>query len=147
MRFSMKSMLQVAGALALAGGAFWTTYSWGRPRLDPDAGCLLLREPERDVAIIVADIAQDLPLDHLLEVRREDLQAWSLYGYSTLEGDHYLIVLDAGLSRTEALSVLLHEYAHLVVWMDHGPDTLGDVEDHGPLWGEAYSRVYLAWLQ
>lgn len=146
MRISLKPILQIAGALLLSGGAFWTTYSWGRPSVDPDAGCLLLRSPDPAIAQIVADIAEDLPLDLPLEVRREPILAWGLYGMTTIEDGQYVIVLDSSLTAVEALSVLLHEYAHCVAWQDGAEDGEAE-EDHGPVWGSAYSRTYLAWLQ
>lgn len=53
---------------------------------------------------------------------------------------HFVIVLDSRLSLLMKKELLLHEWAHVLSWQDQ-PNHCS-LEDHGPEWGLAYSRVY-----
>lgn len=78
-----------------------------------------------------------------VRVRRRSVSGGVL-GYCTLRRDdsghpsHFLIVLEANMSRDATVHVLMHEWAHALAWSE-GHDT---VCDHDPEWGLAYSRVY-----
>ena len=48
-----------------------------------------------------------------------------------------VIEIEESLTGQEAIDTLIHEYAHAVAWNRRG-------SDHGPAWGEAYSRCYRA---
>lgn len=82
----------------------------------------------------------------LLPVRvyRRDLAGEDCLAYTTLVQNpngtpsHFRIVVHAGMSWDAMWQVMIHEWAHTVAWHE-GHLT---VEDHGPEWALALSRVY-----
>lgn len=73
-----------------------------------------------------------------VEVRRVKLD--DLDGKCYFKDDHFVIRINKNLSCEHAIDVLLHEYAHTISWKKE-PD------DHGPLWGVAYSNIYRLFLE
>jgi predicted SprT family Zn-dependent metalloprotease len=46
--------------------------------------------------------------------------------------------LRATVSRSWILDILAHEWAHCLCWTAEHPN----FDDHGPMWGVAYAKVY-----
>ena len=77
-----------------------------------------------------------------VRVRRMKLD---LDGYCEKREDKFLIRINRKLKETEAVDVLLHEWAHAIAWTssfdrlsyERFCETM-----HGPEWGVAYSKVY-----
>ena len=64
---------------------------------------------------------------------------WAMYD---AEADAYRIVLDNTITEPDFLiAVLIHEWAHCLVW---GAAAQSLDDDHGSLWGNAYSMAYRA---
>lgn len=51
----------------------------------------------------------------------------------------FYIRLERRLGNDAAIDTLLHEWAHILLWT---PNNALNLDDHGPEWGLAYSRVW-----
>jgi hypothetical protein len=83
-------------------------------------------------------------------VRTSRLPEWC-YGECMNAGGHFLIRIARECTEDEAITTLLHEWAHGLAWnlaMDRlgkfPPESHAEFErlTHGPDWGVAFSRVY-----
>lgn len=102
---------------------------------------------ERGVVPDLAGAAQQLselvPLQLPVSVGVAPLRESGRVGLAMNLGDHYQILVDPRLDDVSRHSVLMHEWAHLLV-MESGVM----IEDpHGPEWGVALSRVFRAWAE
>lgn len=83
-------------------------------------------------------LLKNVQLPFPFKVRRMKLTG-GIDGDCTFMGTHFLIRIRDSMSEAVAMDVLIHEVAHCVSW-DKEPN------DHGPLWGKAYSCVYRKFL-
>jgi len=65
----------------------------------------------------------------------------SLHSSFRLEKDYFLIRINAANKYEVKADTILHEWAHVLTWFDT------ELEPHGNTWGEAYARIYRAWLK
>jgi hypothetical protein len=87
---------------------------------------------------VAEPLPDDLPSPGLdVEIRVADLDPQGLLGQSELIDGRFVVTLDDDLSPEMRTEVLVHEWAHLLVW--GASDQFGD---HGPTWGVAYAWVY-----
>jgi hypothetical protein len=92
---------------------------------------------------IVRDLRVLVPPVWPVEVRRVKMpkDAW---GDCSLRkgkgGPRYVIRVDRDLEPIAALQILIHEWAHVLSWGSESHL----LDDHGPEFGLAYSRVYQA---
>lgn len=86
-------------------------------------------------------LEEALPLSRPLAVGDEDLLPSGRIGLARDLPWGYMITLDPTLTELERVMVLIHEYAHLLVFEQH----LEEVSPHGEEWGRSYSRVFRAW--
>jgi hypothetical protein len=109
------------------------------------AGARPREELQLDTSPTVAESAQilyqRLPLRQDLFILDADLLAQGLFGQSWSTGDAYVIELDRSLPEVMRVAVLIHEYAHVLVW-NQGEDPQ---DQHGEAWGKAYSLVFQKW--
>lgn len=64
----------------------------------------------------------------------------SATGECWLEKKKFHIRIERRLDDDAAIDTLLHEWAHILLWNEHSVLSLND---HGPEWGVAYSKVWL----
>jgi hypothetical protein len=92
----------------------------------------------------VAHLREVLPPLLPVRVYRRRLKNEDALGYTYLATTaddtptHFVIAVDNRLSWDATWQVLIHEWAHALAWTD-GHET---VDDHGPEWALALSRVY-----
>lgn len=91
---------------------------------------------DEPMTLAVALLEADAPPGYPVEVKRGNLG--DDLGWSDWDGDRetFIVAIDEDIGDELALWVLEHEWAHLLVWDASTED------DHGPLWGVAYARVY-----
>jgi len=65
----------------------------------------------------------------------------NLCGDCSNKGGWFLIRINKKSSYQVKLDTLLHEWAHALTWFEH------KYEEHPNVWGEAYARIYRAWLK
>ncbi len=58
-----------------------------------------------------------------------------------MQSDFFLIRINKNDTFQVKVDTLLHEWAHTLTWCDT------EYEDHSGKWGEAYARIYRAWLK
>jgi len=80
-----------------------------------------------------------LPLGRPVYVGDEDLFEKGLLGQSQRIGDVDVVTIDPRLDELTRVMVLIHEYAHFLVW-ESGGDS-----GHGDDWGREYARVFRVW--
>lgn len=61
--------------------------------------------------------------------------------YVTLEGDHFAVVIDDRLQFGTVCDYLLHEFAHIGTWF------VNEYDDHGPIFGVEWARLYRIYLE
>lgn len=88
---------------------------------------------------VVRLLKEKFPLAHPVHIRRVHISA-NLDGDCQFKKDCFLIRINSGLSESEAIEALLHEYGHILSWNVPG-------DEHGAQWGKAYSRVYRCFLK
>ena len=86
----------------------------------------------------IAFLRKNVRGDRPVSVRRVKLK--NLDGLCVLKDDRFVISISKELTPEHAIDVLLHEYAHTVSWKRED-------DDHGPLWGVAYSNIYRLFLE
>ena len=64
-----------------------------------------------------------------------------LCGDCSNKGGWFLIRLNKNDGYKVKIDTILHEWAHVLTWFDT------ECETHGNTWGEAYARIYRAWLK
>ncbi len=90
------------------------------------------------------DLRKKVPTAFPVQVRRKDIPASECcFGTCTFDGNIFKITIDKSISNDMAVETLIHEWAHVIAWT-HEHDT---VDDHGPEWGLAYSRVFRAFFE
>lgn len=94
---------------------------------------------------LVALLKKQVPPAYPVSVRRTRLTK-KLEGRCWKEGKKFLIQIDKTLDESQAMDVLLHEWAHARAW-NHMLDTAATDElfnklAHDAAWGVAYSEVY-----
>lgn len=77
------------------------------------------------------------PTDKPVRLVVRDLSAEGVYGRTTDLGGFYLVEVDANLPIEFATEIVVHEWAHALVYNVNQ-------DDHGPFWGVAYAEVYRA---
>ena len=111
------------------------------PRNDADLRFVFARLRE----LVPAGLPVKLRLAHIL----------SADGWCRRRKTNFEITVSRYMNRSEAIEVLLHEWAHAVAW-NHLDDALArnpavskaefDHVSHGPAWGVAFSRVYQCYV-
>lgn len=86
----------------------------------------------------VAFLKENAGCSQPVSVRRVKLD--DLDGKCFRKNNQFFIKINKKLDCNHAIDVLLHEYAHTISWRKE-PD------DHGPLWGVAYSNIYRLFLE
>lgn len=92
-----------------------------------------------------------LPLkDHFVKFAFKDIKDAGLcygpYIQKKTNKKFVYIVISKNLSYNEQLDTLIHEYAHALA-IDKGLTANDDLQHHGPMWGNCYSKVYRTWLK
>ena len=93
-------------------------------------------------AASAAYLGAALGLSKPVEVREAPLLLQGFYGQARQFPGQYQILLDSSLDGHAQVMVLLHEFAHLVVW-ERGWEEGGHSED----WGRAYAEVFRVWAR
>lgn len=92
----------------------------------------------------VKHLKETLPPLLPVRVYRRDCRKHDCLGYTYINRDDsgvatgFVIAVCSTISWDAAWQVLVHEWAHALAWLD-GHET---VDDHGPEWALALSRVY-----
>lgn len=86
----------------------------------------------------VTFLKQHVGCHYPVQVRRVKLKC--LDGVCLFKNNAFVIKINRELTPEHAIDVLLHEYAHTVSWKKED-------DDHGPLWGVAYSNIYRLFLE
>lgn len=93
---------------------------------------------------VVNYLKRNLPPAHKVSVRRSyGVPSDRLGDIALIEKDAtkaFLIRVTRKIANDLAILTLLHEWAHAICWQE---GTKISLNDHGPEWGVAYSRVYL----
>jgi len=95
----------------------------------------------------IRTLKKECPLSAKVSVRRILFNhhfGYCKYKPSTRKGieDKFLIRIDKRLSTQWAIRILVHEWAHAMVWFS--PAAEGKEGDHHAEWGVAYARCYRA---
>jgi predicted SprT family Zn-dependent metalloprotease len=86
-------------------------------------------------------LKKHLPPSYLVVCRRICFSKKAkVTGECWLEKKKFHIRIEKLLSNDAAIDTLLHEWAHILLWNEA---SVLKLDDHGPEWGVAYSRVWL----
>lgn len=95
----------------------------------------------------VKELKDKLKLAYPVSIRRVKMPR-GVDGDCCLQRKKFYIRIDKGLKESEAILVLIHEYAHARSW-NHLHDAMDDQEffdtSHNAVWGVAYSECYSIW--
>ncbi len=108
--------------------------------LPPGADVVI--DASEGVGVLAVRLGAALPLALPLVVEETDLRSRNRIGHATESPSYYRIQVDTSLTDLEKAMVFVHEYAHLLA---HEAGA-GQETPHGVEWGEAYARVYRAWI-
>ncbi len=106
---------------------------------------------KRAIKTILRELKKELPLEKCsikLEYRpiKDEGACYGPYKNKKTGEKYILLVLNECLTISQAIDVLLHEYAHIMM-LDKGAFSSDDNEAHSAEWGRYYSRVYRAFLK
>lgn len=90
-------------------------------------------------------LAERCPLPRDAVVQAVPLKASVVWGQTWSRDGVLNIRIDSGACVAKQVDVLIHEWAHAMVW-DY-LFNLGEASSHGDVWGLAYSRAYRAVYQ
>ena len=62
-------------------------------------------------------------------------------GYVTYDGERFEMVLDPRISFGTLTDYLMHEFAHIGTWF------VNEHDDHGPMFGVEFARLYREYLK
>jgi hypothetical protein len=94
-------------------------------------------ESQRLLEVVARALARDLPAKYAVNIRFEHIPG--PYLGLTYEGSvpgSLVVEIESRLDPQSVMDVLIHEWAHVVVW-----DVIQS-DPHDELWGVAYSRSY-----
>ena len=77
-----------------------------------------------------------IPIEETIYLVEDYSGTMKFYGYTSYSDKGYVITLNSLYCYDVQLKILMHEYAHIMVW-----DAQNE-SDHDALWGVAYARVY-----
>jgi len=94
---------------------------------------------------VVRYLKKHLPPAHDISVRRvrwlRKDRLGEIYLKESEDTKSFNIRINGMVDNDLAVILLLHEWAHAICWQE---GTKIPLDDHGPEWGVAYSRVYLS---
>lgn len=97
---------------------------------------------QTEFKFLVARLKETCPLPFPVDIRRTKIKE-ECYGYCSLINSprkkFKIRVLDT-LDKCATKNILFHEWAHALSWTF----THQEIEDHGPEWGIALSRIWQA---
>ena len=91
---------------------------------------------------IVKGLRKHLPPAFKVRVTRFKVKEYAGDCALNLKKKQFSIRIHKDLNPDSAVLVLLHEWAHALSWAYDET-----IDEHGPEWGVAYSRVYSCWLE
>lgn len=92
------------------------------------------KPPKLTLEVARLKLENAAPLDRPLVLKRLPLK--DLWGYCSGDRHGFEIGIASGISRDNAVSTLVHEWAHALNWGDRSKF------DHSDKWGACYAQCY-----
>lgn len=136
-------MRKIPVLLLLVGALLFTSCATSRGSLRSETRPLDFEE--KALLNLIEELRKMCPLREKLSISIGQIEqaAWGWARWNA-KLDRFEIKIDHRQSMRDVMDVLIHEWAHVMVWdASEGKEFKG----HGPLWGVAYARCYRAKLE
>ena len=89
---------------------------------------------------LLAQLVEGFPPPYPVRLQFKDLEDYGDCELVNKPSRHFVVRISHDVNFKAMVPILLHEVAHAVAWF-------WEEEDHGPIFGHAYSRLWQLWRE